>query len=271
MHKPELKVLLWDAIEAAIEAGKEILTIYEGAFEVSYKDDNSPLTIADQKAHNCIVKRLRDTGIPLLSEEGKSIPYADRNRWHHLWIIDPLDGTKEFVKQNGEFTVNIALVENGAPILGVIYIPVEDTLYFSSQGVGAYRIEHLKKIDIEGDVDALLTRAQKLPETQERPYTMVGSRSHMSEETTSFFEEIRQEYPDAEIVSRGSSLKICMVAEGSADIYPRFAPTMEWDTAAGHAIALEAGYEVVRPDDEKPLEYNKEDLLNPWFIVRKPQ
>jgi len=270
MHTVELKVLLWDAIEAAVAAGKEILEVYEGAFEVTYKDDHSPLTLADQKAHQCIVRRLRNTGIPILSEEGKALAYDERNRWSQLWIVDPLDGTKEFVKQNGEFTVNIALVEQQKPVLGVIYIPVEDTLYFAYQQGGSYRIEHLGKIDVEGDIEALLNKATTLPEAIDRPYTMVGSRSHMSKETTHFFEQVREKHPDAQIVSKGSSLKICMVAEGSADVYPRFAPTMEWDTAAGHAIALEAGFEVVQPQGGSALVYNKENLLNPWFIVRKP-
>lgn len=271
MHNTETRVLLWDAIKAALEAGHEILDIYEGTFEVEYKDDKTPLTIADKKAHNTITKHLQQTGIPILSEEGKSIAYEDRDRWNDLWIVDPLDGTKEFVKQNGEFTVNIALVEQNSPILGVIYIPVEETLYFGAKNLGSYRVEHLRKLDEEGDVNGLIEKAVKLPELQKRPFTMVGSRSHMSKETTDYFEGVREEFPDAEIVSRGSSLKICMVAEGTADVYPRFAPTMEWDTAAGHAIALEAGFEMVNAKTNEPLQYNKEDLLNPWFIVRKPE
>lgn len=265
----EKKLLLLDAIEAAIAAGKEILEVYENTFEVEYKEDNSPLTIADKKAHNIIVKALRETGIPILSEEGRAIPYGERQNWSTLWVVDPLDGTKEFIKQNGEFTVNIALVEAGAPVLGVIYVPVEESLYFAAQGLGAWRLDKAAHVHDVDNADDYMDRAERLPEKQQRPFTMVGSRSHMSDATADYFEGIREEHPEAEIISRGSSLKICMVAEGTADVYPRFAPTMEWDTCAGHAIANEAGYEVIRPEDKKPLDYNKEDLLNPWFIVQK--
>ena len=268
MDKIELKVLLVDAIEASIEAGKEMLEIYESTFEVEYKDDRSPLTIADKKSHNVIVKALHETGIPILSEEGKDVNFDERSAWSTLWVVDPLDGTKEFIKQNGEFTVNIGLVQNGTPILGVIYVPVEETLYYAAQGFGAYRLDkaaHFKEAD---NIEDYINKSIKLPEAQERPFTMVGSRSHMSSETAEYFEGIRKEYPEAEVISRGSSLKICMVAEGSADVYPRFAPTMEWDTCAGQAIATEAGFVMVRPDTNAPLLYNKEDLLNPWFIVK---
>ena len=268
MDRTELKVLLVDAIEATIVAGKEILDIYESTFEVEYKDDRSPLTIADKKSHNVIVKALHETGIPVLSEEGKHIAFSERSSWSTLWIVDPLDGTKEFIKQNGEFTVNIGLVNNGTPVLGVIYVPVEETLYFAAEGFGAYRLDKAAHFKDADNIEDYINKSVKLPENQERPFTMVGSRSHMSAETADYFQGIREEYPEAEVISRGSSLKICMVAEGSADVYPRFAPTMEWDTCAGHAIATEAGFTVVRPDTESPLIYNKEDLLNPWFIVK---
>lgn len=269
MDRTDLKVLLEDALAAALEAGKAILKVYEGTFKVEYKEDRSPLTEADKKAHNIIAELLSETGIPMLSEEGRDIPFSERERWHTLWIVDPLDGTKEFIKQNGEFTVNIALIDNGIPVMGVIYVPVEETLYFGAEGLGAYRIDkifHQKGLE---SLDDYIQKATKLPEQQERDFTMVGSRSHMSKETAEYFDGIRKEYPEAEIISRGSSLKICMVAEGSADVYPRFAPTMEWDTAAGDAIAREAGFETVRPDNDKPLQYNKENLLNPWFIIKK--
>ncbi len=268
MDRIELKVLLVDAIEASLIAGKEILEIYESTFEVEYKDDRSPLTIADKKSHNVIVKALHETGIPILSEEGKDISFDERSAWSTLWIVDPLDGTKEFIKQNGEFTVNIGLVENGAPILGVIYVPVEETLYFAAQGFGAYRLDMAAHFTGADNIEDYINKSVRLPESQDRPFTMVGSRSHMSAETADYFQGIREEYPEAEVISKGSSLKICMVAEGSADVYPRFAPTMEWDTCAGHAIAVEAGFVMVRPDVETPLLYNKENLLNPWFIVK---
>jgi 3'(2'), 5'-bisphosphate nucleotidase len=271
MDRIETKVLAYDAILASIAAGKEILEVYENTFEVEYKDDKSPLTIADKKAHQKIVNMLKETGIPVLSEEGKELSYSERKDWQVLWIVDPLDGTKEFIKQNGEFTVNIALIEKGVPIMGVIYVPVDETLYFGGTELGSYRVDQAAHIKETDNIEDWMAKAIKLPETQDRPYTMVGSRSHMSDETAAFFEEVRRDYPDSEVISRGSSLKICMVAEGSADVYPRFAPTMEWDTAAGHAIAKGSGFEIYQAKQEgQALIYNKEDLLNPWFIVKKP-
>ncbi len=270
MDKTEIKVLLMDAIEASLEAGKEILEVYESTFEVEYKDDKSPLTIADKKAHNIIAHKLKDTGIPILSEEGRDIAYGERSMWRDLWIVDPLDGTKEFIKQNGEFTVNIALAERGVPTLGVIYVPVEETLYFAGEGLGSYRKDQAAHGALPDTLEELIGGSTKLPEKQERPFTIVGSRSHMSDETVAYVEDMREQHPEIEMMSRGSSLKICMVAEGSADVYPRFAPTMEWDTAAGHAIAKEAGLEIYQAEDlEKPLQYNKDNLLNPWFIVKQ--
>jgi len=268
MDHTEIKLLTYDAILASIEAGKEILEVYEGAFEVELKDDKSPLTLADKRAHNMIVKMLKETGIPVLSEEGRSLAFEERGQWSTMWIVDPLDGTKEFVKQNGEFTVNIALIEKGVPIMGVIYVPVDETLYFGGEGLGAYRVDQAAHIKETDNIEDWMAKGTVLPEKQDRPYTMVGSRSHMSDETAAFFDDIRRDYPDSEIISKGSSLKICMVAEGSADVYPRFAPTMEWDTAAGHGIAKAAGYEIYQTENDKPLEYNKKDLLNPWFIVK---
>ncbi|HAD98599.1 MAG TPA: 3'(2'),5'-bisphosphate nucleotidase [Cryomorphaceae bacterium] len=267
MNIPERRVLLLDAIEASVKAGEEILKVYENTIEVEFKKDNSPLTIADQRSHDIIIEKLQPTGIPVLSEEGKEIRFKDRNHWKLLWVVDPLDGTKEFIKQNGEFTVNIALVEGQSAEMGVIYVPVKDVLYFGSPETGSYKTEEASKRDLT-DLDALIAKSQKLPLTVERPFTMVGSRSHMNDETAEYFAGIRKEYPEAEIISCGSSLKICMVAEGKADVYPRFAPTMEWDTAAGHAIVKQVGFDIVRPDDNQPLQYNKEDLLNPWFIVK---
>jgi 3'(2'), 5'-bisphosphate nucleotidase len=270
MEKTEIKVILLDAIEAALEAGKEILEVYENTFEVEYKDDKSPLTIADKKAHQIITHALKNTGIPILSEEGRSIDFDERNLWRDLWIVDPLDGTKEFIKQNGEFTVNIALAEEGVPTLGVIYVPVEETLYFAGAGLGAYRKDLAAHGTSPENLEDWIKGSKKLPEKQERPFTIVGSRSHMSDETIAYVEEMRQEHPQVEMLSKGSSLKICMVAEGSADVYPRFAPTMEWDTAAGHAIAKEAGLEIYQAKNlDEPLKYNKEDLLNPWFVVKQ--
>ncbi len=261
--------LLFTAIKSSISAGKAILEVYNSDnFEVEFKSDNSPLTLADRKAHNVIVGYLKKTGIPILSEEGRGIPYEERKNWDQFWLVDPLDGTKEFVKRNGEFTVNIALIENGNPIMGVIYVPVTDVLYVGSSGNGAYRVDKVSNFNTEAEI---LQVAQKLPiERKDKSYKVVASRSHMSQETEEYVEKLRQEHENVEIVSKGSSLKLCLVAEGNADIYPRFGPTSEWDTAAGHAIVLASGGKVVLAEDEnKELMYNKEDILNPFFIAKK--
>lgn len=254
------------SIKAALEAGKEILEVYQSSdFQVETKDDKSPLTLADKKAHNAIVKHLETTEIPVLSEEGKHLSYDIRKNWKQLWIVDPLDGTKEFIKRNGEFTVNIALIENQVPILGVIYIPVLETLYFASKEIGSFKIENIKDYI---SLNELIEKAEKLPIKQEREnFVVVGSRSHMNEETEQFIKKLKLEHKNIEFLSRGSSLKFCMFAEGKADIYPRFAPTMEWDTAAGHAIVSFMGGNIKVANTQEELKYNKENLLNTWFIV----
>lgn len=270
MTQIEENVLLADSLRGALRAGEAIMEVYQTTFSVEYKADHSPLTEADKLAHEAILNELETTGIPILSEEGKSLSYDERQRWRQLWVVDPLDGTKEFVKQNGEFTVNIALVENQVPIMGVIYVPVEKRLYFAAPHMGAVRVEQVEPGTEFESVEELVEMGVPLPEQQERPWRMVGSRSHMNEETSAFLETFREDHPDTEVISKGSSLKICLVAEGSADIYPRFAPTMEWDTAAGHAIARHAGCEILQVKNEgQPLVYNKEDLLNPWFVVQR--
>jgi len=241
------------AKKAAIKAGEKILQIYGENFSVSYKEDKSPLTIADQQANDIIESDLLKTNIPILSEEGKLTEYKERKNWKLLWIVDPLDGTKEFVKRNGEFTVNIALVKNGKPILGVIFVPVKGWLYYASSN-GSYREIDEKKV--------------KLPlENKSINFKVVGSRSHQSQETKEYFDDIRKRKKNVEIVSMGSSLKICLVAEGSADVYPRFAPTMEWDTAAGHAIAKHAGKKLIDLKTNQEMVYNRKRLTNNWFIV----
>ncbi len=257
-------------IKAALEAGREILRIYQTDFEVEYKKDASPLTLADKQAHEIIISYLGQTNIPVLSEEGKDIPYSERKNWSRLWIVDPLDGTKEFIKKNGEFTVNIALVKNGKPVLGVVYAPVLDSLYYGEENLGAYK---LKKASTFTDINDVFQKASSLPlnDAMKDYYGIVASRSHLSPETSSYIEEISKGKKNVKIVSKGSSLKICMVAEGTADIYPRFAPTSEWDTAAGHAVVLASGGRMIQA--EKPAEeeivYNKENILNPWFIVKR--
>lgn len=267
------KNLLLTAIRASLEAGSEIMSVYtdpNADFEIEKKADNSPLTIADRKSHMVIAARLASTPYPVLSEEGKKIPVEERQSWNELWIVDPLDGTKEFIKRNGEFTVNIAYVKNGKPEAGVIYIPVKEELYFADSHYGAYKIEHITQLDSDETVDSLIGKAHRLPyqeEAQRSSFIIVASRSHLTPETEAYIEEMKQKHQEVETVSKGSSLKLCLIAEGKADVYPRFAPTMEWDTAAGHAIIRAMGKEVYQAGTQHPLEYNKEDLLNPWFIA----
>lgn len=262
----DLPLLLDQALRAAVEAGKAVREVYASDFAVECKDDRSPLTLADKRSHEIIAARLAATGtrtFPLLSEEGRSIPFAERSTWNVFWLVDPLDGTKEFVRRNGEFTVNIALVRKGRPILGVIYVPVTDVLYYAAEGLGAWRLKNAAPAPA-GRKDAVRLPA---PASAERPFTVVASRSHLSAETETYLKELGARHGVMEITSAGSSLKFCLVAEGRADVYPRFAPTMEWDTAAGQAIVQEAGGSVVRHEDKVEMVYNKEDLLNPWFIA----
>lgn len=260
--------LLHTAVMAALEAGAAILDIYETDFAVQHKEDSSPLTKADQASHEIISRHLQSTSIPILSEEGASIPFARRKDWKELWIVDPLDGTKEFIKRNGEFTVNIALVQDRTPILGVIFVPVKRTLYLGSAEHGARRCLDIGP-DQGIDLDDLLGQAAWLPDRDEksRAFTIVGSRSHPTSELQTYVQTKKQELGEVEFVSAGSSLKFCLVAEGQADIYPRLGPTMEWDTAAGQAVAQAAGCRVRIWDSDAPLVYNKEDLHNPWFVV----
>lgn len=267
----ELRNLLSAAISTSVRAGKLIMDVYNSNdFHVNLKSDRTPLTLADRQAHSEINSSLSKTRIPTLSEEGRSILYEERKGWEYFWLVDPLDGTKEFIKRNGEFTVNIALILNGYPIMGVVYVPVTGDLYFSLQPEGSFKV-----ISIMPDANAnyrfedLIKTAVKLPliETHEH-FIVVGSRSHMSHETENYIEKLREKYGDIDIIARGSSLKMCMVAEGLADIYPRFSPTWEWDTAAGQAIVEGAGCHVISAETSSRVVYNKEDLQNPWFIVK---
>ncbi len=254
------------AIKASIEAGKDILAIYKSDdFEIESKEDNSPLTKADKAAHKIISSILEKSKIPILSEEGKSIPYEMRKDWNKLWIVDPIDGTKEFIKRNGEFTVNIALIENNKPIIGVILAPDSGVLYFSENNIGAFKsVIKLNFFNPEN----LLVEAVPLPLNHEsQAYTVVASRSHLSKETEAYVQNLRTQHGEVKLISKGSSLKLCMVAEGKANCYPRFAPTMEWDTAAGQAICEAAGFQVIDFKTKKSMKYNRENLLNNWFTV----
>ena len=249
------QINIQDIVTIAKEAGDAIMQVYKQNFEVEYKQDNSPLTLADKKANDIIETGLNQLSVnfPILSEEGKSIPYEDRKHWEYFWLVDPLDGTKEFVKKNDEFTVNIALIHKDTPVLGVVYAPALDICYWAKQDKGAFK------------------GGQKLPlktENQRKIYKIAASRSHMSDETQAFIDAIDTD-KEKELISIGSSLKICLVAEGEVDIYPRLSPTMEWDTGAAHAIVNEAGFSLKEYHNliYKKHFYNKIKLLNNWFIV----
>jgi len=253
----DLRELLDLAIKVSEEASKEILSVYNSDdFQTEAKDDKSPLTLADKKSHELIMKHLVPTGIPVLSEEGKDIPYAERKHWKRLWMVDPLDGTKEFIKRNGEFTVNIALIENQEPILGVLAVPVTGEIYYGGKDLKAFKKTGSGKVN---SLQSSLTSYRQLATR------VVASRSHMSKETEDFIAGLGA----TEVVSAGSSLKFMLLAEGKADIYPRFGPTMEWDTAAAHGILKELGFSVHKTDSEEELKYNKSDLLNPYFIAER--
>lgn len=253
------KIDIQDVVKIAHQAGHAIMEVYAKDFDVEFKEDQSPLTEADKAAHLIIEQGLRElddknsTNIPVLSEEGKGIAYSEREDWEFFWLVDPVDGTKEFVKKNGEFTVNIALIHKDTPVLGVVYAPALNETYWAKQGEGAFK---------DGKALPLKTAAQR------ETFNVVASRSHMSDETKAFIEAIETDKPK-ELVSIGSSLKICLVAEGQADIYPRLGPTMEWDTGAAHAIVNEAGFSLQKYDagSYSKHSYNKENLLNSWFIV----
>ncbi len=266
---------LLTAIYAAIEAGRAILEVYGTDFTVDHKPDDSPLTLADRNAHAIISMRLSPLNIPILSEEGKKIPSSERRPWERLWIVDPLDGTKDFIKRNGEFTVNIALVEKEAPVMGVIYVPVRDTLYFARQGLGSWKMSEaaglLNPDKPAGSIGAVMEHSRKLPldHLSNEVFIIIGSRSHPTPDMEAFVREMQAKHPRVEFISAGSSLKFCRVGEGKAHVYPRFGPTMEWDTAAGQAIAENAGLSVLDFDTGLSLRYNKENLLNPRFIVKK--
>ena len=236
-------------------AGKAVMAVYEKDFEVDFKEDESPLTEADLKANEIICRELNSLypEIPILSEENKEIPYEARKNWNRFWLVDPVDGTKEFIKKNGEFTVNIALIENGTPILGVVYAPALEDLYTGDLENGAFKNGESLPLKVNSNPNESLT--------------VVASRSHLSQETEDFIEGLKENTKNVETISKGSSLKLCLVAEGAADYYPRLAPTMEWDTAAAHAVCLAACKRVFRHDNNEDLTYNKENLLNPWFIV----
>ncbi|HCT30554.1 MAG TPA: 3'(2'),5'-bisphosphate nucleotidase [Bacteroidales bacterium] len=271
IDQAELRNLLSTAINAAVRAGKLILDVYNSnEFQVNLKSDKTPLTLADRQAHNEILNSLTKTRIPTLSEEGRNILFEERKGWEYFWLVDPLDGTKEFIKRNGEFTVNIALIVHGYPIIGVVYVPVLKELYFSLKGDGAFKATSIEpEMESNYRFDQLAKTSEQLPKKIKREKLVVlSSRSHMNSETEEFIAHLEKKYGGITHKYQGSSLKLCLIAEGCADIYPRFTTTMEWDTAAGQAIVEETGCHILTADTKQRISYNKENLQNPWFIVK---
>lgn len=255
------------AIKAAIKAGSEIMRIYEGGnFQIESKEDNSPITLADKSANSIINEFLKPTGIPIISEENAETEFSERKLWDSCWIVDPLDGTKEFINKNGEFTVNIALVKNNKPVFGVIYIPVSKELYFGNvvEGRSFKMIIYNKTLE-----EDLLKYAEEIfPVSDQRTIRIAGSRSHINEETLEFIEGIRKKYSqEVKVIPKGSSLKFCLIADGTLNIYPRIGTTMEWDTAAGHAICKAVGIRVFDMQTNRELVYNKQNIKNNSFVV----
>ena len=238
----------------AKDAGEAIMKIYQKDFHIEYKDDKSPLTEADTKSNEIICNTLEKLypTIPILSEENKEILFEERKNWEYYWCIDPIDGTKEFIKKNDEFTINIALIHKNVPVVGVVYAPAINEMYIAKIGEGAYK--NGKKLPL------------KVNNNPKKQLSVVASKSHLSKETQDFIDNLDTEF--IKQISKGSSLKLCMVAEGIADIYPRLAPTMEWDTAAAHAIVSESGKKVLQFNSKEEMIYNKKSLLNPWFVVK---
>jgi len=241
----------------AEEAGKAILEIYHNAenYEVEQKSDDSPLTLADRTANTIICDNLEKLAeqYPIISEENKTIPYEERKNYATAWLVDPLDGTKEFIKRNGEFTVNIALIEKGQPVLGVVYAPVLEEMYWAVKGEGAFLVKKGQETRLKAETFQM----------NDAKLGVVCSRSHLNDATKEFVEKLN----DPELVSKGSSLKFLLIAKGEAHVYPRLAPTMEWDTGAAQIVVEEAGGQVIAEDTKQPLTYNKENLLNPYFVA----
>ncbi|PBQ32159.1 3'(2'),5'-bisphosphate nucleotidase [Sphingobacteriaceae bacterium] len=264
--------LLKLAINAAFKAGEEILKIYSTDFYVETKSDNTPVTLADRTSGECISKILSASNIPIISEEEEILDYSIRKTWPRVWIVDPLDGTKEYVKRNGEFAVNIALVENNKPVIGIIYAPVLKDIYFAYHKGGSYKItqhDMIMELTKKNLSDHLFEFAKKLP-SQKLPktYTVVGSRSHLSREINVHVDKLRNLYGDVDMISVGSSIKQCWVAEGKAHEYLRYGTTMEWDTAAGQCILEEAGCQLIDLETNLPMVYNREDMHNNYFIAK---
>lgn len=262
--------LLPRAFNAAVKAGAEIMKVYKNSddYDITVKNDHTPLTVADRLAHNKIKEALGETRIPILSEEGREMLYDERRNWELFWLVDPLDGTVEFIKGNNEFTVNIALMSENVCVGSVVYVPYLHKAYIAEQSLGAYLL-----VDVEPSADASYTyddiraKRRRLPldGAEPRAFRIAVSRSHQTDETKACVDRMRETHPDAEIVEQGSSYKFCLLAEGAIDYYPRTTHTYEWDTAAAELILAEAGGVTRSLPDHGALRYNKEDLHNPWF------
>lgn len=254
------------AVRTALLAGIETLNFYRKNIQVEMKEDNSPLTLADKCANETIINLLEGSKIPVLTEESEQIAYDKRKDWLTYWLIDPLDGTKEFINKSDEYTVNIALMENNYPTLGVVYAPAKDILYYGSQETGAFKVKNASEKSInELFIDSYRT---KLPVSHNQSIpVIIASKSHLNAVTTQYISRYEDYYEKIKIENYGSSLKLCMIAEGTADLYPRLGPTMEWDTAASHAIVEAAGMFMLQYPKMIQLEYNKKDMHNPYFIV----
>lgn len=264
------KINILDLLKIAQEAGKAILKVYDSDFGFESKKDGSPLTLADKNSFGIISKALAAAylEIPLLSEEGKEIPYETRKSWKAFWLVDPLDGTKEFIQRNGQFTVNIALIDNGKPVLGIIHAPVKDIFYFAKEGLGTYKLEDTSCLENAKDINTIIGLSTRLPfDNREEKLAVVASRSHSLKETDAYIDKLKEEYKEMDIINIGSSLKLCLIAEGKAHVYPRFGPTMEWDIAAGQVLIEQTAGSITSVENKQALQYNKDSLVNPRFVA----
>ncbi len=262
------------ALKAALDAGKSILQVYDGHMEIEEKSDGSPLTLADRLANGIICKQLETTGIPIISEENKVIAYDQRKSWTHCWLVDPLDGTKEFINRNGEFTVNIALIRGGVPVLGVVTAPALHQAWFATEGMVAQKIHDTRLFETAdkalSSAKNILDHSSKLsPSTsgKEKDITVSVSRSHLDDKTKALVRKMSEDNPNIKMHPKGSSIKFCDLAEGKSVFYPRFTPCFEWDTAAGHALLKACGGEIISVDSKEALRYNKPELKSPPFVA----
>ena len=266
------------ALKAALDAGKSIRKVYDGNMEIEEKADGSPLTLADRLANGIICKQLETTGIPIISEESQAIDYNQRKAWSQFWLVDPLDGTKEFISRNGEFTVNIALISDGVPVLGVVTAPALHQAWFAAEDIAAHQIhdtqlfEEIDKAHITAE--SILTHSSKLSSStpgKQKEVIVSVSRSHLDDKTRALVRKMSEHDPNVKMHPKGSSIKFCDLAEGKSVFYPRFTPCYEWDTAAGHAILKASGGEIISLESKQALRYNKPELKSPPFIAFRAQ